>query len=100
MIRRRSRKKYWKEFRGNLNIKTKEEMMETVHTALKNFSRLYDKLSDSKKKSFYKLLIEKIEIYQEPRENGQWLKRIRFKFPLSLENQENIEFAQEYGNTD
>lgn len=82
------------------NIKTKEEMMETVHTALKNFSRLYDKLSDSKKKSFYKLLIEKIEIYQEPRENGQWLKRIRFKFPLSLENQENIEFAQEYGNTD
>lgn len=82
------------------NIKTNEEMMGAVHIVLKNFSRLYNKLPDSKKKSFYNLLIEKIEIYKEPRENGQWLKKIRFKFPVSLENKGDIASVQEYGNAD
>lgn len=55
----------------------------TVHDMLKDFTMLYDKFSDGEKKRFYNLLVKRIDLYEEPLDNGQMVKRIHFNFPLS-----------------
>ena len=64
------------------NIKGNKIKEDIVYDTLRNFTSLYEKFSDEEKKRFYNFLIEKIELYEEPLENGQRIKSITFKFPL------------------
>ena len=68
------------------NVKENKIKEDTVYDMLRNFTTLYDKFSDKEKKRFYNLLIERIDLYEEPLDNGQRVKSIRFKFPLTGEN--------------
>jgi len=64
------------------NIEENAIRKETVFDFLNDFKGLYGQMTDEEKKRFYKLLIEKIEVYREPLGNGQVIKSISFKFPL------------------
>lgn len=61
------------------NNKIKEDI---IYGTLRNFTSLYEKFSDEEKKRFCNLLMERVELYEEPLENGQCVKSISFKFPL------------------
>lgn len=50
-----------------------------------NFEELYGKMTDLEKKEFYHTFVERIDIYPEQTEEGRWLKRIEFKFPVSCD---------------
>ena len=51
-----------------------------------NFEELYGKMTDLEKKEFYHTFVERIDIYPEQTEDGRWLKRIEFKFPVSYDD--------------
>lgn len=50
--------------------------------------RLYYKFTDSEKKEFLSSFVEQIDIYPEEQENGQFLKHIKFRFPVFYNGQE------------
>lgn len=64
------------------NIEEGRIKKDMVYEFLKNFKSLYGKMTDEEKRRFYKLLIEKIELYKEPLGNGQMVKSISFQFPI------------------
>ncbi len=49
-------------------------------------------MNEAEKREFLSQLVDKVQIYEERKENGQWLKSIEFKllikkkFTLSLDN--------------
>lgn len=71
------------------NVRENKIKEDTVYDMLRNFTMLYDKFSDKEKKKFYNLLIERIDLYEEPLDNGQRVKSILFKFPLTNKNGES-----------
>ena len=55
-------------------------------------------MNEAERREFLTQFIEKVEIYEEEQENGQWLKSIEFKLPIiskdmkiSLDNGSQIE---------
>jgi site-specific DNA recombinase len=57
-------------------------------------------MNEAERREFLTQIIEKIEIYEEEQENGQWLKSIEFKLPIiehdmeiSLDNSSQIEMV-------
>lgn len=54
------------------------------------FDIIYPKFTDAEKKEFLGSIIERVEINPEPTETGQILKKIKFRIPVSYdENGEN-----------
>ena len=63
-----------------------------------NNERMFERINSIELKQFLTQFIEKVEIYEEEQENGQWLKSIEFKLPIiskdmkiSLDNGSQIE---------
>jgi site-specific DNA recombinase len=61
---------------------------------------MYELMNEAERREFLTQIIEKIEIYEEEQENGQWLKSIEFKLPIiehdmeiSLDNSSQIEMV-------
>ena len=59
---------------------------------------MYEPMKEAERREFLTQFIEKVEIYEEEQENGQWLKSIEFKLPIiskdmkiSLDNGSQIE---------
>jgi len=55
-------------------------------------------MNEAERREFLTQFIEKVEIYEEEQENGQWLKSIEFKLPIiskdmkiSLDNGSHVE---------
>lgn len=46
------------------------------------FSRMYSKMTDLEKKTFYGNIIKSIDVYPDESEDGKVLKHIDFKFPV------------------
>ena len=68
---------------------------------LKDFSKIYDQLTDMEKKKLMNMMIERIDIYPERREDRRIIKGITFKIPIwygleegltyGLDNQASVE---------
>ena len=63
-------------------------------------------MNEAERREFLTQFIEKVEIYEEEQENGQWLKSIEFKLPIisedmkiSLDNGSQIETVVLMGKT-
>ena len=76
-----------------LNIEKGKTSAENIYKLLINFNKLYEKFDDYERKELLKMIISEINVYKERRENGQWLKSIKFRLPViedkleySLEN--------------
>lgn len=66
---------------------------DNIYKALIFFDKLYAQMNEAEKREFLSQLVDNVQIYEERKENGQWLKSIEFKLPiiekeftLSLEN--------------
>ena len=64
------------------NIRKDKISQEKVYQFLLFFDIIYPKFTDAEKKEFLGNIIERIEINPEPTENGQILKKIKFRIPI------------------
>lgn len=71
-------------------IRRRAITVDNVYKYLIYFDSVYAKLSDDDKRDFLENFIEAVYIYPERQPNGQILKRIDFKFPITY-NEEDIE---------
>jgi len=71
---------------------------DNIYKVLIYFDKLYFAMNDVERRQLIEALIAEIQIYEERKPNGQWLKSIRFKLPIiendlsiGLDNGEHIE---------
>ena len=71
---------------------------DNIYKALVFFDKLYAQMNEAEKREFLSQLVDNVQIYEERKENGLWLKSIEFKLPiiekeftLSLDNDTHIE---------
>ena len=55
---------------------------DNIYKALIFFDKLYAQMSEAEKREFLSQLVDNVQIYEERKENGQWLKSIEFKLPI------------------
>ena len=71
---------------------------DNIYKVLIYFDKLYFAMNDVERRQLIEALIAEIQIYEERKPNGQWLKSIRFKLPIiendlsiGLDNDEQVE---------
>lgn len=71
---------------------------DNIYKVLIYFDKLYSVMDEAEKRQIMESLISEIQLYEERRANGQWLKSIKFKLPiieedmvLSLDNDTHVE---------
>lgn len=72
---------------------------ESIYKILLYFDKLYNKFTDLQKKEFMNSFITEIQIYEEPTEDGQLLKHIKFKFPVYYKGMEVQELSWDNEST-
>ena len=55
---------------------------DNIYKALIFFDKLYAQMNEVEKREFLSQLVDNVQIYEERKENGQWLKSIEFKLPI------------------
>ena len=55
---------------------------DNIYKALVSFDKLYAQMNEAEKREFLSQLVDNVQIYEERKENGQWLKSIEFKLPI------------------
>lgn len=73
---------------------------DNIYKVLIYFDKLYFAMNDVERRQLIEALIAEIQIYEERKPNGQWLKSIRFKLPIiendlsiGLDNDNHVETA-------
>ena len=66
---------------------------DSIYGFLDAFNELYAECTDAEKKQFMQAFIERIDIFSERRENGNWIQNIKFQFPVPI-IKEGKEIAQ------
>ena len=71
---------------------------DNIYKVLIYFDRLYKVMNDVEKRQLMESLVSEIQIFEDRRPNGQWLKSIKFRLPIieegmevSLDNDEHVE---------
>ena len=55
---------------------------DNIYKVLIFFVKLYAQMNEAEKRDFLSQLVDNVQIYEERKENGQWLKSIEFKLPI------------------
>ena len=55
---------------------------DNIYKALIFFDKLYAQMNEAEKREFLSQLVDNVQIYEERKENGQWLKSIELKLPI------------------
>ena len=55
---------------------------DNIYKELVFFDKLYAQMNEAEKREFLSQLVDNVQIYEERKENGQWLKSIEFKLPI------------------
>ena len=55
---------------------------DNIYKALIFFDNLYAQMTEVEKREFLSQLVDNVQIYEERKENVQWLKFIEFKLPI------------------
>ena len=63
----------------------KEQSTKEMIRFIKEFNRVYDKMSRDEKREYYRLFIDKIEVFKDKREDGRIIKSISFKIPIEVD---------------
>ena len=73
------------------NIKQQKILGDNVYQFLLYSNKLYDKMTDREKKEFVKSFVEEVHLYEKEKEDGRFLKHIKFKFPVFFNGAETQE---------
>ena len=66
---------------------------DSIYGFLGAFNEVYSECTDAEKKQFMQAFIERIDIFSERREDGNWIQNIKFQFPVPI-IKEGKEIAQ------
>ena len=55
---------------------------DNIYKALVFFDKLYAQMNEAEKREFLSQLVDNVQIFEERKENGQWLKSIEFMLPI------------------
>jgi site-specific DNA recombinase len=69
-----------KKYRGCM--KSSRLTLEKINTYLEQFSDIYERMSCREKREMMRLLIERIDVFPERRDDGKIIKSITFRFPM------------------
>lgn len=69
-----------KQFRENL--RASRVTLERIKSSLEQFPEVYEKMSCKDKREMMRLLIERIDVFPERREDGKIIKSVTFRFPI------------------
>lgn len=75
------------------NIEQQKITRDQVYQFLLYFDKLYDKFTDLEKKEFMNCFVESVEIHEQEQEDGRFLKRLKFRFPIYFNNEEVSEIS-------
>ena len=75
------------------NIYQQKISRDNVYQYLICFDKLYSKFTDHEKKEFMKSFVKSVEIYDEEKADGRFLKRIRLCFPVFFNGEESEEIS-------
>lgn len=71
-------------------IKDEKIKSDAVYQYLLSFEQVYDKMTDKEKKVFMNSFLKSVEIYEEERCDGRFLKSISLRFPVFCNGKEVI----------
>ena len=57
---------------------------DSIYGFLGAFNEVYSECTDAEKKQFMQTFIERIDIFPERREDGNWIQNIKFQFPVPI----------------
>ena len=57
---------------------------DSIYGFLGAFDEVYSECMDAEKKQFMQAFIERIDIFPERREDGNWIQNIKFQFPVPI----------------
>ena len=57
---------------------------DSIYRFLGAFNELYSECTDAEKKQFMQAFIERIDIFPERRADGNWIRNIKFQFPVPI----------------
>jgi hypothetical protein len=57
---------------------------DSIYGFLGAFNEVYSECTDAEKKQFMQAFIERIDIFPERREDGNWIQNIKFQFPVPI----------------
>ena len=79
-------------------IEAEQVTAENIYRVLRSFNSLYKVMDDEERRKLMEALIAEVQIYEDKKESGQWLKSIKFKLPIveesvdiSLDNQNRVD---------
>lgn len=79
-------------------IEAEQVTAENIYRVLRSFNSLYKVMDDEERRKLMEALIAEVQIYEDKKDSGQWLKSIKFKLPIveesvdiSLDNQNRVE---------
>lgn len=79
-------------------VEAEKRAGDNIYKVLIYFDKLYGAMNEQEQRQIMEALISEIQIYEERRPNGQWLKSIKFRLPIieedmnvSLDNEEQDE---------
>lgn len=88
-------------------IEAEQVTAENIYRLLRSFNQLYGIMSDDERRKLMEAIISEIQIYEDRRDNGQWLKNIKFRLPIiegsfdiSLDNWNRVETVVGLQRTD
>lgn len=66
-----------------------------IYQLLLTFDELYDEFTEAEKKDFMRAFINKIEIFPKEPDDGCWIRKIVFNFPISMHGESITPFPLE-----
>lgn len=75
------------------NIQQQKISADNVYQFLLYFDNLYDKFTDTEKKTFINSFVERVDIYNAEQSDGRFLKHIKFRFPVFFDGKEVTEIG-------
>lgn len=70
------------------NIEQSQIDADSIYGYLNAFNELYAECTDAEKKQFMQAFIERIDIFPERREDGNWIRNIKFPVPILRDGKE------------
>lgn len=71
-----------------MTIEAEKLTGDNIYRVLIYFEKLYSVMDELEKRQIMESLISEVQVYEERKENGQWIKSIKFKLPIIEEDME------------
>lgn len=81
------------------SIRQKKISGDNIYQLLLMFDEVYGSATEFEQKEFMQAFIERIDLYPEKQEDGNWIRNIVFNFPVPVNGQEVKELPLETGTT-